>query len=228
MIFYFLHSNLLKDNLNISIKKIRFAEYVASLYAMKIARGIYRVADFNKKATLSTIRKAIRTNPNYLLTSISRCKMVPYRNMVSDLDSLTALKFTFKGISGLGESSSNSVPQIYRSIHPSHLGYIDLDSSSDTNPGMTGTICPFVELHDGFFIDFQEPNFWEEEFHKTVETYRKSIGLEEALIFENKVLKKNNIAAMKIAKEVTNTMERLINPIVYVNEDKDEYIIGSV
>lgn len=217
----------LKDNLNISIKKIRFAEYVASLYAMKVARGIYRVADSNKKATLSTIVKAIRTNPNYLPTAISRCKMVSYRNMVNDLDSLTALKFTFKGISGLGESSNNSVPLIYRSVHHSHLGHIDLDSSSDGNPGMTGTICPFAEIHDGFFTDYQEPNFWEEEFHKTVEAYRKTIGLKEVLTFEHKVLKKNNIAAMRIVNEVSDTMKQLINPIVYVNEGEIETISGG-
>lgn len=216
----------LKENLDISIKKIRFAEYVASLYAMKIARGIYRIADFNKKATLQTIRKAIRTNPNYLLMAISKCKMVSYRNMTSDMDSMLGLKFTFKGVSGLGENSNQSIPQIYRSIHPSHLGHIDLDSSSDGNPGMTGTICPFVELYDGFFTDYQEPNFWEEEFHNMVSEYEKLKGMEQALIFEEKVLNKNVDSSLKSIKEIYNSMEQLIEPIIF-NDNKNEiFTIG--
>ena len=40
----------LKDNLDVGFKKIRFAEYIASLYAFKIAQGIYRVSDANRKA----------------------------------------------------------------------------------------------------------------------------------------------------------------------------------
>lgn len=208
----------LKDNLDISIKKIRFAEYIASLYAMKIARGIYRAADFNKKVTLQTLRKAIRTNPNYLLTAISKCKMVSYRNMVSDMDSLIGLKFTFKGVSGLGENSNQSIPQIYRSVNISHLGNIDLDSSSDGNPGMTGTICPYVQMHDGFFTDYQEPNFWEDEFHETVTNYENLKGMKQALIFEKKVLNKNVDAALRIIDEQSSIMERLINPIIYANE----------
>lgn len=216
----------LKENLDISIKKVRFAEYVASLYAMKIARGIYRIADFNKKATLQTIRKAIRTNPNYLLMAISKCKMVSYRNMTSDMDSMLGLKFTFKGVSGLGENSNQSIPQIYRSIHPSHLGHIDLDSSSDGNPGMTGTICPFVELYDGFFTDYQEPNFWEEEFHNTVKEYEKLKGMEQALIFEDKVLNRNVTAALKSVREIYNSMEQLIEPIIYEDNKNEIFTIG--
>lgn len=208
----------LKDNLDISVKKIRFAEYVASLYAMKIARGIYRVADFNKRATLQTIRKAIRTNPNFLLTAITKCRMVSYRNMVSDMDAMMALKFTYKGVSGLGESSNQSIPEIYRSIHPSHVGHVDLDSSSDGNPGMTGTICPFVDLHDGFFTDYQEPNFWEQEFADTIDQYKQLSGMKEALIFEQKVLGKDVEKEVELINEVRANMQQLIKPIIYANE----------
>jgi hypothetical protein len=135
-----------KDNLDVSIKKIRFAEYIASLYAMKVARGIYRVADHNSKITCMSIKRAIRTDPMYLLNAISKSNLVNYRNMVSDMDSMLALKFTYKGIAGLGEQDNNSIPEICRHTHPSHLGRLDLDNSSDTNPGITGTISPFTEL----------------------------------------------------------------------------------
>ena len=43
------------------------------------------------KATVDSIRKAIRTDPNFLLVAITKSKMVSYRNMVSDMDSMQNL-----------------------------------------------------------------------------------------------------------------------------------------
>lgn len=212
----------LKDNLDIGCKKIRFAEYIASLYAFKIARGIYRVSDMNKKATILSIRKAIRTDPNYLLVAITKSKMVSYRNMVSDMDSMQALKYTYKGVSGLGENSNQSIPDIYRSIHPSHIGRVDLDASSDGNPGMTGTLCPFAQVYNGFFDDYSEPNTWEEEFMSTMEEYKKAVNLKEALIFEQNILGVDKTEQINIASEVISSMQHIIKPVLYA--DQGEYI----
>lgn len=208
----------MKENLDLGCKKIRFAEYIASLYAMKIARGIYRVSDMNKKATIVSIRKAIRTDPNFLLNAITKSKMVSYRNMVSDMDSMQALKFTYKGVSGLGEGSNNSIPDIYRSIHYSHLGKVDLDASSDGNPGITGTICPFAPNYDGFFEDYQEPNSWESEFLSTMEDYRKASGLKDALIFEQNLLGTDKTEEIAVASEVIATMQQIIKPVLFADE----------
>lgn len=211
----------IKDNLDVRCKKIRFAEYIASMYAMKIARGIYRVSDMHKRATVQGIRKAIKTDPNYLLSIITKSKMVSYRNMVSDMDSMQALKFTYKGVSGLGEKSNQSIPDIYRSIHPSHVGKVDLDASSDGNPGITGTICPYAPVYDGFFEDYQEPNTWEQEFVQTVDEYKKAIGLKDALIFEQSTLGRDNTEEINQTSEIIATMKQIITPIGYANEGEE-------
>lgn len=213
----------MKDNLDIGCKKIRFAEYIAALYAFKIARGIYRVSDMNKKASILSIRKAIRIDPNFLLTAITKSKMAPYRNMVSDMDSMQALKFTYKGVSGLGEGSNQSIPDIYRSIHPSHVGRVDLDSSSDGNPGITGTLCPFAPTYDGFFEDYKEPNSWNQEFLQTMEDYKKAQNLKDALIFEEKVLGKDKSEEINVASEVIATMQQIIKPKLF--SDQGEIIL---
>lgn len=213
----------MKDNLDIGCKKIRFAEYIAALYAFKIARGIYRVSDMNKKASILSIRKAIRIDPNFLLTAITKSKMAPYRNMVSDMDSMQALKFTYKGVSGLGEGSNQSIPDIYRSIHPSHVGRVDLDSSSDGNPGITGTLCPFAPTYDGFFEDYKEPNSWSQEFLQTMEDYKKAQNLKDALIFEEKVLGKDKSEEINVASEVIATMQQIIKPKLF--SDQGEIIL---
>lgn len=177
----------MKDNLDISIKNIRWAEYIASLYAMKISKGIYRISDRGKKVDLEGIRKAIMTAPNYLLTAITKCALVNYRNLVNDNDALTVLKYTVKGISGIGEKNS-SVPEIYRTIHHSHLGRVDLDSSSNSDPGISGTIAPLAELDKNSFSDFEEPLTWEERFSTMVNDYQKLSGKKQLLDFRENVL----------------------------------------
>jgi hypothetical protein len=185
---------------------------------MKIVNGIYRVADMTKDATLNSIKKAIRTDPNYLLNTIAKCNLVTYRNIVTDMDSMLALKFTYKGVSGLGEKSNDSIPVVYRMIHPSHVGKVDLDSSSDTNPGMTGTICPFTQTYDGFFSDYSEPNYWETEFKEVLTQYNKVSKLQEIFEFEEKVNGVDRTEAKTISNELAATMQQIIDPILFANE----------
>lgn len=204
-----------KDNLDIGFKKIRFAEYFSAMYAFKLARGIYRISDMGKKVTIQSIRKAIRTDPNFLLQAISKSKMVSYRNMVSDMDSMQALKYTYKGISGLGENSNQSIPDIYRSIHWSHLGRVDLDSSSDGNPGITGTLCPYAPIYDGgFFADYQEPNTWEDEFMATMNDYMEAYNLKQVII--------PNTEEALVASEVVASMQQIIKPVLFA--DQGEFV----
>lgn len=160
-----------KDNLDITTKKVRWAEYLASYYANRLAIGIYRISDKGDKADLSTMRKALQIPPMYLINAITKCQLVNYKNCVNDLDSIIALKYTYKGISGIGEKS-NAISSAYRSIHPSHIGRVDIDSSSNSDPGISGTICPMAQLHDGHFDEYEEPSTWESDLSKVLDAYR--------------------------------------------------------
>ena len=201
---------MMKDNLDISIKNIRWAQYLASLYAMKISKGIYRISDRGKKVDIPSICKAIVTNPNYLLTAITKCALVNYNNSVNDNDAFVALKYTYKGVSGIGEKAS-SVPDIYRTVHHSHLGRVDLDSSSASDPGMSGQICPLADIYDGAFSDYTEPNSWEEQFSELMNNYHKISGKKQLLDFRESVLgqevDKSNVL------DSLNTMELLIQTV---------------
>lgn len=203
----------MKDNLDISVKRIRFAEYVSSLYVMKIARGIYRVADMNKRASIESIIRAIKTDPLFLLKAIVMSKMISYRNMVSDMDSMQALKFTYKGVSGLGESGNKSIPDIYRSIQPSHIGRVDLDASSDGNPGITGTLNPFMDMHNGYFSDYEEPNTWEVSYNETIKEFYRLNNLKQAMEFQEKVLDIDRSEEITELQDIACNMEQIINPI---------------
>lgn len=208
-----------KDNLDISTKKVRYAEYIASLYAMKLSHGIYRLSDSANRVTVEQIKKSINIRPTYLLESITKCKLINYRNLVNDLDSLIAIKYTYKGISGIGEKNSRNVPNVIRYVHPSQQGRVDLDASPKSDPGMSGVLCPLVELHKGHFSEFQEPNYWDEEFNKVMDQYKSLVGLKELFVAKREILGDNsNNEQETIIDESLATLKRLFVPIKEVTD----------
>lgn len=155
-----------KENVDVTTKRIRIADYIAAVYATKLNKGIHRISDLGTKVTLKKVIQAIYTQPMYVMNNISTMSnLVSYRDLVNDLDSLTALKYTYKGISGLGEDGA-SIQPVYRYVDASHVGILDLDASSASDPGMSGMICPMTKLYgnDSSFSDYQEPNSWRENF----------------------------------------------------------------
>lgn len=53
----------------------------------------------------------------------------------------------------MGEQSSKIISQKYRNIHPSYLGRIDLNVSSNSDVGMSGAFTPFIEIFDNFYFN---------------------------------------------------------------------------
>ena len=208
-----------KDNTDISTKRIRCAEYIAALYAMKLTRAIYHVSDIGKRTELKHIKRAINIKPMYLISEIQKCNLVNYRDMVNDKDSIAALKFTYKGIAGIGETSTSSVPNTYRMINPSHLGRVDLNSSSSTDPGLSGTLCPLGNIYDrGSFSEFEEPNTWDQEFSKTMRAFKDLVGLKEIFVFGNSVGIDTNIDSEGV-DETIQVMGDILNKAVDAVEE---------
>ena len=162
-----------KENVDVRTKRIRIADYIAAIYANKLNLSMYRISDMGKRITLKKVEQAIYTQPMYILNNISaQSNLVSYRDMVNDNDATVALKYTYKGISGLGEDGA-SVQPIYRYVDPSHIGILDLDSSSGSDPGLSGMICPMAHLYDNSFSEYEEPNTWKENFDKLKKEYKK-------------------------------------------------------
>ena len=216
----------LKDNLDLSTKRIRYSEYIAALYAMKLAKGIYRVSDDGPKIQLSSIKKAINTAPEYLLKTITKDRLVNYRNSVNDLDALAALKYTYKGISGLGEQKGSSIPESYRRVHRSHIGRLDLDSSSATDPGLSGTICPLSTIYNNSFSDYQEPNSWREEIDDLLIKYRELMGLKQVIEFRKELDLPYDRIKDEVISESISSMNKLIRPIIKV--ENEDYLIRPI
>lgn len=219
-----------KDNLDISMKRIRDAEYVAGLYGMKVSRGIFRISDRGNKVTLEQIEKAINTYPDALLKAMLKDSLVNPRNNVNDLDSISALKYTYKGVSGLGSSDGTnkketSIPVQYRQVHPSHLGRIDIDSISSTDPGLTGIVCPMAKVYNGSFSEESEPNTWREEVDDLLNQYRELMGTKEILVMKRDLtddkLRLDDEKRLDSIEETIRSMDQMMGTICDVEADPE-------
>ena len=206
----------MKDNLDVAIKRIRFEDYIAAIYAAKLSPGIYRISDLGAKADIKSLKRAVNIRPSYLLTAITKQKFINYRNMVNDLDSIIAIKYTYKGISGIGERT-NQVSQIYRNVDISHIGRLDPDTSSNSDPGLTGSLCPLTKLYDNSFEEFEEPNEWDERVKELYSDYRAQLGLKEVVIAKKELLSEeiDNEKLSEIEDNIAMA-RRLISPVAAI------------
>lgn len=173
-----------KDNVDVSIKRIRIAEYIAHTYAMKLTKGIHRISDLGKKVKLKQIVAAVYTQPQFIISKIIlMSNLISYVDLVNDNDATQILKWTYKGISGLGEDNGKIQP-IYRFVDPSQLGILDLDTSGASDPGMTGMLCPMAKIYGNSFTDYQEPNDWDDKFLAQREEYFKANNKVDPFVYE--------------------------------------------
>ena len=145
-------------------------------------------------------------------------------DMVNDNDAMTALKYTYKGISGLGEDGA-SVQPIYRYIDPSHVGILDLDASSGSDPGLSGMICPMTKLYDKSFSEYDEPNTWRETYAPINKEYRK--GKINPVEFENG---QQPYDFSKLREEIIREeleLNRITCPIENINDPNILYTCSS-
>ena len=206
----------IKDNLDVSIKRIRFEDYIAAIYAAKLSPGIYRISDLGAKADIKALRRAVNIRPSYLLTSITKQKFINYRNMVNDMDSIIAIKYTYKGISGIGEKT-NQVSQIYRNVDISHIGRLDPDTSSNSDPGLTGSLCPLSKLYDNSFVEFEEPNEWDDRVKDLYTELRTQLGLREVVIAKKELLSEEiDQTELENIEDNIAMARRLISPVAAI------------
>ena len=218
-----------KDNLDVSTKRPRMAdEYLPSIYAMKLSRGIYRISDKGKNVTFKDVTRVIDTPPTFIINNINATNLIDYVNLVNDNDAELALSYTYKGISGLGDQGSGTaVPLIYRSVHPSHLGRIDLDSSSASDPGLSGTICPTAKIYGDTFTDYQEPNGWRDFYNEMIDNFHNLHGMVQTIELQKKLGLHYDYVKEDMVKETIETYRKLI-PVFIDLDGKKDYTLGAI
>ena len=212
-----------KNNLDISTKRARGpAEYIPAIYAKKLSTGIYRISDIGKSVTFKDVVRVIDTAPDYIIKQlVSMSNIMPYSDIVNDNDALVAMAFTYKGISGLGDGSKSSVPDIYKSVHPSHLGILDLEDSSSSDPGLSGSIAPTAKVHNGSFSEFEEPLTWKGYYTSMLKEFREMHNIIQALEFKGKIGLSYDYLKEDMVRETITTYERIIPGLSFIGKEED-------
>lgn len=206
----------MKDTMNITTKKVRCAEYIAAIYAKKLTTNIHRLSNKGKKINLKEIERTINIKPDWLIVEITKSQLVGFRNIVNDMDAFLATKFTYKGISGVGDTNgsngSRSIPNQFRLLDISNMGILDPDASSPSDPGVNGSIIPFLKLNtNGYLSDTKEPITYEQELKELSDEYKKIKGLREVIEFKHNVLDDNNVTTEDVA--IANQTELVANHV---------------
>lgn len=217
-----------KDNVDVTTKRIRIAEYVAAVYANKISKGLHRVSDAGRRVTLNSVVRVVRIDPMYIVNNvINMSNLVSYVDLVNDDDALLAAKYTYKGISGLGEDGT-SIARSYRYVDPSHAGILDLDASGASDPGMSGIICPMAPMHNNSFTEYEEPNFWEEKYKQYQDEWFKRKEVINPFIITNEELaaKALHYDYESLRKQIVDeslNIDKIICPFYNIHDPSIDY-----
>ena len=145
-----------KDNLNIINKRLRCNEYVASLLNLVISEKIKSFINKTCKTPADVVDKYInlfKYRGTELITKAHSSGLIKTDDIVNDMDFFQKLKVTTKGPNSLGSKNSRNISAVFRSLHPSHIGRLDLNVCSASEPGLTNILVPLVETDGLYFKD---------------------------------------------------------------------------
>lgn len=94
-----------------------------------------------------------------------------------------------------------------------------MDSSSATDPGLSGSICPLTDIYDGSFSNFKEPTTWQAEYDRVLDEYKSMCNKKEVVSFKKNLGIKTDVEPDDI-QETIDISKRLMDPIYRAEMDR--------
>lgn len=136
------------DAKDLGSKRLRLYEY--QLYPLRkfFSDQIYRVLNSPTRSKAILDRIFSNLSPMYVIKQTVTNELLRYYNSTNEMNLFSAfLKYTFRG----PQSLNKTVTMEQRDLHPSYAGRLSLIASSASDPGMSGTLVPFIEEYDYYF-----------------------------------------------------------------------------
>lgn len=148
---------ILKDNIDINNKRIRKNEaIVRATLSKKMSENINKLLpkmSSSRENNMDTLLELFNFSSSIIISGMRNLNdLIKPDDLVNDLSILQDMSYTAKGPESLGETSSNNVASRMRDIHISFVGKIDLNCTSNSDVGMSGSFTPFVKLYDNFYF----------------------------------------------------------------------------
>ena len=170
----FMNYNDLKSKriMDITNKRLRDHEYIASLMTRELSNTLYRIMSKVRKPqsrNLNTLEELFSFRGDILINNLYNSGLFKFDDTVNDMDFFNKLKYTIKGPNSQGNSSGKTIATCQRGIDPSFVGRIDLNVVGNSSPGETGVLTPFIETFGLNISDKKEPESKQYELLKIIE-----------------------------------------------------------
>ena len=162
-------------NTDMRSKRIRKNEYIVnSSLGRKLSENVNKLIERKSRSkmnTMDTLLEIFNFGSDIVVAGMRNLNdLIKTDDIVNDMDSLQSLAFSAKGPNSLGDANNKMIAVKYRYLDPSMVGILDLNISSNSDIGMSGSFVPFVKLYDGFFFTpEQQPCKKRYEFEKALD-----------------------------------------------------------
>ena len=170
----FMNYNELKSKriMDITNKRLRDNEYIASLMTRELSNSLYRIMSKVRKPqsrNLNTLEELFSFRGDILINNLYNSGLFKFDDVVNDMDFFNKLKYSIKGPNSQGGSSGKTIATCQRGIDPSFIGRIDLNVVGNSDPGSTGVLTPFIKTFGLNISDKKEPETKQFELLKIIE-----------------------------------------------------------
>lgn len=146
-----------KSNIDMANKRIRKNEYIVnSSLGKKVNENINRLIEKRGKSRLNsmdTLLELFNFGSDIIVSGMRNLNdLIKTDDIVNDNDFILDLAYSSKGPNSLGDGNNKKIATKYRYLHPSMAGILDLNTSSNSDIGLSGSFTPFAKLYDGYYF----------------------------------------------------------------------------
>lgn len=146
-----------KDNIDINNKRVRKNEYIVkATLGRKINDNINRVIAHRSDSranTMDTLLEIFNFGSDIIINGMRKLNdLIKTDDFTNDLSLVEDLAYSSKGPESLGDGSSKNIMARMRDVHPSFIGKIDPECTSNSDVGMSGSFVPYVKIYDNFYF----------------------------------------------------------------------------
>jgi hypothetical protein len=214
-----------RNNMDMMNKRIRKNEYIVmSSLGKKVSENVNKLIEKKSKSkmnTMDTLLELFNFPSDIIMSGVKNLSdVIKSDDIVNDMSFLQDLAYSSKGPNSLGENSSKNIAAKYRYLHPSQLGILDLNVSSNSDPGMSGSFVPFVKLYDKFYFNPEaEPCGAEYESVKALYEFFKE---NRKVLKDHPEMKDSPIVAMPAS--ALKSQEAFVKYITKMRQEYEDYL----
>ena len=136
------------DNQDLDNKRLRLYEYQTYSLRKYFSDQIYRVLNSSTRSKAVLDRMFSNLSPMFIIKQTVVNELLRYYNATNEINLYASLlKYTFRG----PQSLNKTVSMEQRDLHPSYAGRLSLIAAASGDPGLSGTLTPFVETYNNYF-----------------------------------------------------------------------------